>query len=439
MSARPGHDPLAALRIPAFRAYAVSRVAGAAAMTMFQAIIAWQVYEISGSALQLGLIGLARFIPALGASLIGGAVADSYDRRRIIQLALLAPLLATALVLGAIAAGSVSMWLLYGIVLLTGLASSFENPARQSLLPAIVPREVFTNAITVNSTLQSLSFITGPAIAGLVIATGGIGAAYVVQGGFLLVAMAALFGVPSRTPGRARVGVSIETIKEGVVFVWRRPVLLGAMSLDMFAVIFGGAKALLPIYATDILGVGAVGYGVLTASLEVGALLAALVLVVRRPPERTGRWLLGSVAAFGLATIAFGLSRSLPLSVLAYMAVGMADQVSVVMRQTTIQLATPDELRGRVSAVNQVFISASNQLGGVESGLVAAVTSATFAVVSGGIACLGVVGVIAARIPELREYRAVPQPDSEERLIEAPAAGDEGAPASSGPASIEKR
>jgi hypothetical protein len=202
------------------------------------------------------------------------------------------------------------------------------------------------------------------------------------------------------------------------------------MSLDMFAVIFGGAKALLPIYATDILGVGAVGYGVLTASLEVGALLAALVLVVLKPPEQTGRWLLGSVAAFGLATIVFGLSRSLPLSVLSYMAVGMADQVSVVMRQTTIQLATPDELRGRVSAVNQVFISASNQLGGVESGLVGAVTSATFAVVSGGIACLGVVAVVAARIPELREYRAVPLPDSEAATpqIEAIAAGDESAP-----------
>ncbi|MEZ4502950.1 MAG: MFS transporter [Dehalococcoidia bacterium] len=414
-SAQDAHDPLAAWRVPAFRAFALSRACGATAMTMLQAIVAWQVYAISESALQLGLIGLARFIPALAVSLVGGAVADVYDRRRVIQLAQLAPLLSTVVMLGAIAGGFASLTLLYGIVVVTGLAASFENPARQALLPAIVPRTMFTNAITAHSTVQSIAFISGPAVGGLAIAAGGVGAAWTMHGTFVLLSIAVLFMVPSTKPTGAVGGVSVEAIREGVSFVLHRPVLLGAMTLDMLAVIFGGAKALLPIYAVDILDAGPLGYGILSASLEAGALLMSVVLILRRPPDRTGAWLLGSVAAFGLATIAFGLSRSFPLSVAAYAAVGMADQISVVMRQTTIQLRTPDELRGRVSAVNQVFIGASNQLGGVESGVVAALTSATFAVVSGGFGCLAVVGIIGARIPELRRYRAA----DDERPVEA--------------------
>jgi MFS family permease len=324
----------------------------------------------------------------------------------VIQLSQLAPLGSTGLVLGSIAGGFDSLLLLYGVVLVTGLASSFENPARQALLPAIVPREVFTNAITAHSTVQSLAFISGPTVAGLAIAWAGVGAAWVAHGVLIGASIAALFFVPSHAPAGVSAGVSMDAIREGVRFVTQRPVLWGAMTLDMLAVVFGGAKALLPIYAVDILDAGAVGYGILTASLEAGALLMSVVLIIRRPPSRTGVWLLASVAAFGLATIAFGVSRSFPISVAAYMAVGMADQISVVMRQTTIQLATPDALRGRVSAVNQVFIGASNQLGGVESGLVAAATTATFAVVTGGLGCLAVVGWIAWRVPELRRYRA---------------------------------
>ncbi len=177
------------------------------------------------------------------------------------------------------------------------------------------------------------------------------------------------------------------------------------MTLDMFAVLFGGAKALLPVYAIDVLHANAVGYGILSASLEAGTLLMALILVLMRPPTNTGRILLISVAAFGLATVLFGVSTSLPLSVLAYALVGLADQVSMIMRQNTIQLNTPDALRGRVSAVESVFISASNELGALESGLVATLTSAMFAVVSGGVACLIVVAIVAWRIPALRRYR----------------------------------
>lgn len=405
MSSTPRHDPGAAMRLPSFRAYVASRATSGAAMTIVQAVIAWQVYEISGSTLQLGLIGLVRFVPALGVSLVGGAAADVYDRRRITLLAQVAPLLASLAVLGAIASGDVLLWWLYAVVLVSGLAASFENPARQALLPQIVPREAFANAITVNSTVQSLSFVTGPTVAGALIAWSGEGAAYVAAVACTLVSMASMLLVRAAEPPASRGRVTVEMIREGVAFVWRRPVLLGAMTLDMFAVILGGAKALLPVYATDILHVGPVGYGILSGSLEVGALAMSGVMIWLPPVRQTGRVLLWSVAAFGLATVVFGLARSFPVAVAAYALVGMSDQVSVVMRQTTIQLATPDALRGRVTAVNSVFISASNQLGMVESGLVAAVTSATFAVVSGGAGCIAVVAVIAARVPALRRYR----------------------------------
>ncbi|RJP31186.1 MAG: MFS transporter [Phycisphaerales bacterium] len=410
------HDPGAAMRLPAFRAYVISRATSGAAMTIVQAVIAWQVYEISGSTLQLGMIGLVRFVPALGVSLIGGAAADVYDRRRIILLAQVAPLLATLAVLAAIANDEVSLLLLYAVVLVSGLASSFENPARQALLPQIVPREAFTNAITVNSTVQSLSFVTGPTVAGLLIGWNGEGAAYLASAGCTLVAVVSMLFVRGVAPPTVHGRVTWEMVREGVSFVRHRPVLLGAMTLDMFAVILGGAKALLPVYATDILHVGAVGYGVLSGSLEVGALLMSGAMIWLPPVRQTGRVLLASVAAFGLATIAFGLARSFPVAVVAYALVGMSDQVSVVMRQTTIQLATPDALRGRVTAVNAVFISASNQLGMVESGLVAAVTGATFAVVSGGAGCIAIVALMAARVPSLRRYRTDGSSDNVETL-----------------------
>lgn len=392
---------------PRFRLYAVSRVTGSIAMTLLQAVIAWQVYAISDSALDLGLIGLVRFAPALGASLIGGAVVDAYDRRAVLLLSLTVPLAATLAVLAAIAAGPVSLPFLYGIVFVTGLATSFESPARQVLLPAVVPWSLFSRAITVNSTLQSLAFVTGPALGGGLIALGGVGAAYVAHGALVAVSLAAVWMLRvDPATGAGRSGVHLGAIREAISFVRQRPVLIGSMTLDMVAVIFGGAKALLPVYAVDILQVGSTGYGILAASMEFGALVMSLALLTLPAPSRTGQTLLASVAAFGVATMVFGASTWFPLSIVAYAAVGMADQLSVVMRINTVQLSTPDELRGRVTAVNSIFVGASNQIGAVESGLVAAATNAVFAVVSGGAACLAFVSVMAWRVPELRAYRA---------------------------------
>ena len=405
---QPRHDPLAALRQPNYALFAGGRLASATAMTMLNAAIAWQVYEISGSAFQLGMLGLARFFPSLGMSLVGGAVADSHDRKQIVQLAQLVPLATSATLYLATVQDFVELPLFYGLVLLLALAAAFENPARQALVPQVVSREAFANAIVVNSTIQSLGFVTGPALGGLLIGFSGVDTAYVAHMAFIGTSVVAVSLLRPRPVEGARRAVGLESIREGVSFVRRRQVLLGAMTLDMFAVIFGGAQALLPIYAKDILEVGPKGYGILSASLEAGALVMAVWLVVLPPIRQAGRALLITVALFGLGTIVFGLSRNFYLSVAVYMFIGMADQVSVVLRQTTVQLSTPAELRGRVSSVNMLFIGASNQLGAVESGLVAALTNATFAVVSGGMGCLAVVGLVWAKLPELRRYEVQP-------------------------------
>jgi MFS family permease len=317
----------------------------------------------------------------------------------------------------ATAGGWVSLPLIFGLVVLVAVGSAFENPAGAALLPAIVPASEFTSAVTLSNSTRTLGFVTGPTIAGLIIATAGVDAAYLTHLVLIATSLTLIAMIRYTQPPGQRRAVSVAGIIEGVRFVRRRQVLLGAMTLDMFAVILGGATALLPIYATDILDVGALGYGLLQGSFEFGAFLMAIALLARPPILNTGRTLLISVALFGAGTIVFGVSRWFPLSFAAYTFIGMADQLSVVLRQTTIQLSTPDELRGRVSSVSQIFIGASNQLGALESGVVAAFTSATFAVVSGGAGCLAVVGLVASKLPDLRRYR-ITDPVAEVEAVE---------------------
>jgi MFS family permease len=392
-----------------FYLYLVSRFASGAAVSMMRTIVAWHIYNLSHSAFHLGLVGIVQFVPALVLSLVGGAVADSFDRRRVINVAQLVSALAGSLLFLTTQSGHMTLPMLYACVLVTACANSFEGPARAALLPQIVGVDRFQRAVTISSTNQALAFASGPALGGALIAAFGITTGYavvLVLIGIAFVSVLMLRVQPSAVTTRRR--FDLEAIREGLAFVWNRPVVLGCMTLDMFAVIFGGATALLPIYAKDILHVGARGYGLLTSSLELGALTMALILVVRPPIEGAGRTLLAAVACYGVATITFGLSRSVPLSIAAYMAAGMADQVSVVLRSTVIQLSTPDALRGRVSAVNLLFIGASNQLGAAESGFMAQATNPTFSVVSGGIACLCVVAIVAWRIPELSRYHMKP-------------------------------
>jgi MFS family permease len=409
------HDPLEALRQPAFAFYSGSRIFSTLGQQMLQAVMAWQVYQITGSALSLGLLGLARFLPALSLSMIGGAVADTFDRRRIVQCTGLVPFFCALTLAFSTAGGWITIELIYGLVVLIGLASAFEAPARTALLTGIVRPETFANAVTVNNIFQKLGSVTGPTVGGVIIATAGVSTAYAAFCGCAAIAWIALGLIPYRQERSTRARPGVREIKEGISYVRERQEILGAMTLDMFAVIFGGAAALLPIYATDVLHAGPGGYGILTSSMQVGALITSLGLVMRPQVERNGRALLLSVVGFGIATVLFGVSREFVLSVFFYGLIGAFDQISVVMRQTIVQLGTPDELRGRVSAVNQVFVQASSQIGGMESGFAAALGGATFAVVSGGIVSLAVAGLVGVFLPAVWRNRLS---DSTQRVAE---------------------
>ena len=363
-----------------FWTYLVSRFCATTALTLLRSTVYLHVWEISHSEAQLGAIGLVNFLPVVTLTLVGGAIADAYDRRRIMRLAQIPYLVSAALLFAATARGAISVPLLYAAVFANATSFAFESPARQAFLVSLVPTADFPRAVTISSTATALAFGAGPALGGLLIWAAGIEAAYAAYGVLVLGNLLGLLFVrPLREVGD-RTPPSLHAVREGLAFVRGNSVVLGCMSLDMFAVILGGATALLPVYK-DILAVDARGYGLLTSSLEIGAFAMSLLLLVRPTIERAGPTLLAAVALYGIATVGFGLSRSFPLSVALYMLAGAADQVSVVLRATAVQLSTPDALRGRVSAVNMIFIAASNQLGAVESGFLAAATSATFAVV----------------------------------------------------------
>lgn len=404
------HPTRQVVALPNVRFFVSERFFGAFAHSLLHATIAWHLWKASGSYAVLGWLGAVEFAPVIPASLLAGALADAWDRRRIVLIAqAIAAAGATALcfVTGT-GEGEIPLVLITAFAL--SLALAFENPAGAALLPALVPRELFPAATVVNANVRNLARMSGPVAMGAVVKLAGIPAAYALTALLYVCALLALLQVRAPAIAGATGRVSIASIREGVRFARQQPVILGSMTLDMFAVIFAGATALLPVYADEILGVGEVGYGVLSASMQMGTVLMALLLLVMRPIARPGRALLISVLFFGLATIVFGLSRSFPLSVAAFLIAGMADQVSMVTRSIIIQLSTPDALRGRVNSVNMIFIGASNELGAAESGFLAALTSATFSVVAGGIACLGVLAAITAGVPSLRSYRVGAEP-----------------------------
>lgn len=374
------------------------------ALTLMRATISWHVFALTSSAFHLGLIGLFQFLPTLVLSLVAGVIADNYRRRTVVILAQVTAIAVSSTVCVLTFVGRDSVALLYAVVIANSVAAAFDGPARQAILPTLVPREAFARAVSLNSTIQNIAWVTGPVVAGFVIADLGVAWAYLVRIFLIATSMASISRLRAGEAPVEKRASGLESVREGLRFVRQRPAILGAMSLDMFAVIFGSATALLPIYATEILGVGARGFGILSAAFDVGAVMMAVMLFVMRPMRRIGHALLVAVAIYGIATIIFGVSRSFPLSVVAFMCAGMADQVSVMARSVIIQMATPDHLRGRVSSVNLVFIGASNQLGAAESGLLAAATSASFAVVSGGVVAVLVAVAIALKVPELRKY-----------------------------------
>ena len=385
------------------RLYLASRFCAATAMTLLRTALLWHVWDLTHSEVLVGTLGLVQVVPAIGLSLVGGALADAVERRRIVQVAQAIAVFFSATLCGITFAGGASIGVLYVVAACLACCAAFENPARMALLPTLVERESLARAVTYNSTVQALSFATGPAIAGGLIAVFNVTAAYVAHAVLLLSSVIVLVFVKPRLPATPR-AVSWSSMKEGIHFVVKSPVLLSCMCLDLFAVTFGGAAAMLPVYAERILQVGAPGYGLLTGALDAGALVMSVVLVRLPNLRRAGPILLATVALYGLFTISFGLSTSFPLSLLLYAGCGMADQVSVVLRQNAVQLSTPDELRGRVSAVNMIFIQASNQLSLVESGFVAALVGPVATVVSGGVGVVIVVLAVAVLVPSLRRF-----------------------------------
>ena len=400
----PVHDAYAAIRLGNFRKYWLGNLLSILGMQMQSVTVVWEVYERTDDPFSIGLVGLVLVIPVLSLALVGGHVADRYDRRLVLSGALLLNCLAS---LG-LAAVSFFEWhivWLYGCLFLIGVARAFQQPAKSSLLPQLVPRAVFANAVTWNLGGFQLAAAIGPALGGLSLAfLGQEYFAYLFQAGAAIFFIGLLTRIERRPVEFTPEPTTMRTLVEGFEFVWRNKVILGAMALDMFAVLLSEAKALLPIFAEDILHVGPVGYGWLAAAESIGALSMSLAMMHRPPMAKAGRSLLWSVAGFGVSTLVFGISRSFLLSFFALLAMGAFDCVSVIIRHTLVQMLTPDRMRGRVSAISGMFISASNELGEFESGTLARLTSAVFAVVFGGIGTLVVVLVAATTIPELRRY-----------------------------------
>jgi MFS family permease len=386
-----------------FNVFLASRFLATAAMMIQSVAVGWQVYEIARNPLALGLVGLSEFVPMFLLTLPAGDVSDRFDQRKVFALSLMLEGVCGALLIGLTLAHSHRALAFYVVMMLFGAARGFSGPASQSLLPFLVPPERLPKSIAWSSSAFQIAVIAGPAMGGLLYALGPI-AAYCAC---TLCFIAAGIGISTLGGRRREMQASgtraIERVIEGIRFVRQRPVVLGAISLDLFAVLLGGATALLPVYARDILHVGPVGLGILRSAPAIGAAVVALSLG-RRPLERnTGSMMFGAVAIFGVATIVFGISTSFYLSLAALFVLGASDMVSVFIRSALIQFATPDSMRGRVSAVNMLFIGASNELGEFESGLTASWFGTVPSVILGGIGTLLVVAAWMALFPPLRK------------------------------------
>jgi MFS family permease len=373
--------------VPAFMRFWYARVSGTIANQMLLVAIGWQMYDLTGSAWDLGLVGLCQFLPALVLTLVVGHVLDRVNRAWVLSGCFLLQL---AVSVGlAVASHQQALgreWLL-GISVLLGVAKAFQMPALQALLPALLPAHLLSRGMAFGSAGMQAAIIGGPALGG-VIYVAGASAVYGVSASLFALACVLCWVMGHVHVPRAKEPVSLSTLLAGVQFIAQRPVILGAISLDLFAVLLGGATALLPMFAKDILHTGPWGLGLLRSAPAVGALLMSLALTRWPITRHVGRLLFGSVVVFGLATLMFGVSKNFMLSFIALWVSGAADMVSVVIRQTLVQLETPDDMRGRVSAVNSIFIGASNQLGEFESGASAVWLGPVGSVVVGGIGTL---------------------------------------------------
>jgi len=404
-----------------FRLYLTARFLVTASAEMQAVAVGWQVYGLTGRALDLGLVGLAQFLPGVLLFLVAGQAADRLPRQRILQGCYLAFSMVSLLLLGLTwlgltwlgltGRGPASVWPIYAVLVLNGVVRAFNGPASQAFLPAMLPEEHFPNAVAWASSIIQGAMALGPMAGGLVY--GFAGSPVAVYAGSAAASLTGLVLISTiRVPAaeRPRGTARLPVVLEGLRYIWREKLVLGAISLDLFAVLLGGAVALLPIYAKEILRVGPAGLGMLRSGPGAGAVVMAIVVAHWPMKKHAGAAMLWCVAGFGVFTVVFGLSRNVALSMAALVLVGACDMVSVIVRHTLVQLATPDEMRGRVSAVNMIFIGASNEVGQFESGITAQWLGAVPAVVLGGIGTLLVVAAWARIFPALRKTAGLTRP-----------------------------
>ena len=421
MDTTPGPSLRDVLAQRDFRRYAFARFLATITWQMLAVAVGWQVYDITRDPLDLGLIGLAQFLPFFALVLPGGQLADRADRRAVLVMAYLTELIAVLLLVAFTLSGSRSTWPVFAAMALVGAGRAFWMPAGQAMVVNLVPTDLFPRAAAFNATLFQCAMVAGPAIGGVLYALGesasggparGVGAlvVYGVAMAMLVLVIVLLGRVRAVRAPPSTAPVSWQEMSAGLRFVFSRKPVLGAVSLDLFAVLFGGATALLPMFAADILKVGPEGLGMLRAAPGVGAAMTAVWLAHRPIARHAGAWMFGGVALYGAATIVFGASTSFWLSCAALLLIGGGDMVSVFVRHLLVQLETPDAIRGRVSSVSAMFIGASNELGEFESGLTAKWWGPVTAVVVGGVACLGVVAVYLRLFPALRRLDRFPDP-----------------------------
>jgi MFS family permease len=419
-SSSPGRKtkPYAILRNRDFLFYLMGRFMASFGQQMLTVAVGWEIYERTGSSLALGLVGLMAFFPMVLMTLPAGHVADTRQRKNVIIL-MQAALTLTSLGLALVSWKAMPVAWVYICLFMAGVARTFLWSASASFLPQLVPREEFPLAVNWSASTFQLSAVAGPAAGGALIAlTHSAVPVYVLNGLAALFCLTMIWLVRARSKPVPQQQVSMESLLGGFRFVFRHRVILGAITLDLFAVLFGGATALLPVYAKDILKVGPQGLGLLTAALPIGSMVCALLMAHRPPMEKAGRALIAAVIIFGLATVAFGWSRWFWFSILMLFICGFVDNVSVIVRHTLVQLLTPDAMRGRVSSVNNLFIGTSNELGGFESGLVSQFFGPVFSVVSGGVATVLVVLAVAWIWPEIPRFGRLVQ--SEEPKLPSP-------------------
>jgi len=394
-------NPLAVLRYRGYAAFAAARFCTTLCWQMLSVAVGWQVYALTLNPLDLGYLGLVQFLPFLALVLPGGHTADRVDRRRVLLVAYTIAAACAVSLAWLSLSGLKSVWPVFSVMAVFGANRAFWMPASQAVTPNLVPPEAFPSAVALNSMLFEAGVIVGPVVGG-VLYLFGPAAVYCTVVGMLLVAFILVSSIKALRPQGAARASDGASLLDGLRYVLRHRALLGAISLDLFGVLFGGATALLPAYARDVLHVGPAGLGMLRTATGVGATVTALMLVVAPIERHVGRWMFGGVAVFGVATVVFGVSHSFALSLAALAFLGAGDMVSVYVRSVLIQLETPDAIRGRVSAVGSMFVGASNELGEFESGVTAGWFGLVPAVVLGGVVTLLVVGSYLKLFPELR-------------------------------------